>query len=397
MTPDEILELHRAAPLIDLHVHQPLKLFLFEHFKLYEDHQVEDRNSPFEMTSDLPSLVGGGVRVALATTHIPEPQLEDDCLVVRVVSLSNHQASLLFKGPADDMTRAMMERFEGAVADSQSRFDVAMCKDRQNLETALSAGKIAFCHAVEGSHSLLGPTSILDNLNDLFERGVCMLTLAHFYDHGIAPPSPGMPSDTFLPSIGCFQNALNVDPSLPLHPSGETVVRWMLEHGMLVDLSHLTPAARADVFRIWNDVAPASKRPLAISHVGLREMASLPMNPTWDELDLLRRTDGVVGIIFMNYWLTGHTQQGAADTLQFAAETVRLLIKNGFENNISIGSDFDGFTEPPADLKEPSDIPALTDELLTCRRFGGVPLTEAQMSKLLGGNALRVLRAAWGR
>jgi microsomal dipeptidase-like Zn-dependent dipeptidase len=54
-----------------------------------------------------------------------------------------------------------------------------------------------------------------------------------------------------------------------------------------------------------------------------------------------------------------------------------------------IGSDFDGFTEPPDDLADASWMGRLTDHLL--RR--GMP--EDALRKLLGGNALRILEAGW--
>ena len=56
-----------------------------------------------------------------------------------------------------------------------------------------------------------------------------------------------------------------------------------------------------------------------------------------------------------------------------------------------IGSDFDGFTDPPDDLKNAPELPHLTQRLLVTSYHPG------DIQKLLGGNALRVLLEGWKR
>jgi membrane dipeptidase len=62
----------------------------------------------------------------------------------------------------------------------------------------------------------------------------------------------------------------------------------------------------------------------------------------------------------------------------------------GFDH-VGIGSDFDGFTDPPDDLKDASELPFLTQRLLV----EGFRIDEVE--KILGGNALRVFIEGWGR
>ena len=52
-------------------------------------------------------------------------------------------------------------------------------------------------------------------------------------------------------------------------------------------------------------------------------------------------------------------------------------------------SDFDGFTDPPDDLKDASQLPRLTQRSLVA---GYSP---EDIQKILGGNALRVLMEGW--
>ncbi len=60
----------------------------------------------------------------------------------------------------------------------------------------------------------------------------------------------------------------------------------------------------------------------------------------------------------------------------------------GTYDNIAIGTDYDGFTDPSDDIQDPSKLPALTQALLSHMEL-------SQVEKILGGNALRVLREGW--
>jgi membrane dipeptidase len=59
--------------------------------------------------------------------------------------------------------------------------------------------------------------------------------------------------------------------------------------------------------------------------------------------------------------------------------------------HIAIGSDYDGFTDPPDDLKDASELPFLTQRMLA----ENIEIND--IKKILGGNALRLLRENWGK
>ena len=56
------------------------------------------------------------------------------------------------------------------------------------------------------------------------------------------------------------------------------------------------------------------------------------------------------------------------------------------EDHVAIGSDFDGGPTPPREMKDISDMPAITEAMI---RRGW---SEARMREFLGGNLLRVFR-----
>jgi membrane dipeptidase len=97
----------------------------------------------------------------------------------------------------------------------------------------------------------------------------------------------------------------------------------------------------------------------------------------------------------MNYWLMPpETRFG----LNYIVRTLAHFIETGGEDVAALGTDFDGFTDPPDDLLDASQMPRLTEYLFaaqaspSARRYG-----DGTIRKILGGNALRVLREGWGK
>jgi membrane dipeptidase len=106
------------------------------------------------------------------------------------------------------------------------------------------------------------------------------------------------------------------------------------------------------------------------------------------EIKKIAESGGMVGVIFMNYWLMPHeTKRG----LNFIARTIEHFAEVGGIDHVGFGSDFDGFTDPPDDLKDASELPRLTQRLVA------EGYQHEAIIKILGGNALRVLREGWGR
>jgi membrane dipeptidase len=180
---------------------------------------------------------------------------------------------------------------------------------------------------------------------------------------------------------GCFGG--DRDLALSLSPFGEQVVDRMVELGMIVDVTHCTPPARRQIYEIVG-----TRRPVIASHVGVYEVNPNPYNLTDWELKRIADGGGVVGIIFMNYWLMPHQAKRGLDYL---ARTIRHVVNVAGIEAVAIGTDFDGFTDPPDDLKDASELPRLT------RRLVAEGYRRTQLERLLGDNALRVLRSGWGK
>ena len=130
------------------------------------------------------------------------------------------------------------------------------------------------------------------------------------------------------------------------------------------------------------------RAPLLASHVGAFDINPDPYNLKDWEMKKIADSGGMIGVIFMNYWLMPRESHRGLNVI---TQTLRNFFANAGEDAVGLGTDFDGFTEPPSDLVNAAQLPRLTQRLLA-ENFSA-----DQVAKILGGNALRVIRQGWGK
>lgn len=150
---------------------------------------------------------------------------------------------------------------------------------------------------------------------------------------------------------------------------GVRVVREMQRVGMAVDVSHLNEAGFYDIF------AKTDVPPLA-SHSCCRALCDHSRNLTDDQLRLLIREGGYVGINFYPWFLSPDGQADCA----LIARHIDHICQMGGEKAVGLGSDFDGIECTPSDLRHPGEIGHLMDAL----RALGYP--QSAMEAIAGGN-----------
>ena len=176
------------------------------------------------------------------------------------------------------------------------------------------------------------------------------------------------------------------DMNKGLTSTGEKVVEKMLELGMLIDICHCTPKAKSRIL----DIADHHKKGNCIiaSHAGAFEIHRDPYNLTDKEIKWIGDNGGVIGIIFMNYWLSP-IDSGLG--LKHIEQTMNHIINVGGEHCVGIGTDYDGFTDPPDEICDLSELPRLTKYLMS------LEYKDSQIEAFLGSNAMRVLLEGWGK
>lgn len=385
--------IHHEATVVDLHIHPSMHQQLFNRdLNLRYVINRSLHGNPMNVRASFPRLRDGGYDVILSTLYVPEKDILKDFPIIKLFRFLRPDLwkKLILSEPFD-ATLKIMKDMEKAVTASASTGVVSLAGSVAELNAILSQPKgqrpIAVIHAIEGAHSL-GSThasdeEVMDHLEVLYQRGVICLTLAHFYPNRVVNPCYPFPEDIARLSAN---PTLWRDLTLGLTDLGKRVVEKMIELGMLIDVSHCTPTARQQIYDIVD--ASGKRVPLVASHVGAYAIDPSPYNLTDREIQRIARDGGVIGVIFMPYWLM---PKESGQGLNFISRHIQYLIDTGGEDIAGIGTDFDGFTTPPDDLDNASLMPRLTQRLMVDGH------SETRIKKVLGANALRVIREGWGR
>jgi membrane dipeptidase len=368
--------------LTDIHAHPAMNSFLWDR-DLRRHYWTGKTFDPLASLSDFKMLEKGGVGVLWSSLHIPERGMFD-CKVLWLLAHLTSGGRKLLKLNAWECVLVMMAEMERQVARSD-RFEVA--RSNAELDRVRAAGRTAIVHTVEGGY-VLGAGLAPDNLDDrlarltqLGERGVASITLVHFFPNELAGQAEAIPAAQRAGPV-CKVDT-KVDLSRGLTDTGRAVVERMIELRIIPDVAHCTPVARRDIYALVAD-----RIPVVATHVGVQSMNPEPYNLDEEDVRAIVASDGVIGVIFMPYWLEESHPGPGLDAIWRTMEKLHEW-SGGTWAHVAIGTDFDGFTDPPDDCDSEAQLP-LIRELLDEKG-----LSRADADAILGGNARRVLRAGW--
>ncbi|MBR6028240.1 MAG: membrane dipeptidase [Clostridia bacterium] len=239
----------------------------------------------------------------------------------------------------------------GIVAAEMSQVPVLEAAGLRRVDDPAEAkqGGLCFMLSVEGGEVFEGG---LETVSAWREKGVRMAALTWNHENAIGYPAKG-------------------GGSRGLKPYGIEAVREMQRVGIAVDTSHLNEAGFFDIF------ARTDKPPMA-SHSCCKALCSHARNLTDEQLRLLIREGGYVGVNFYPFFLS---DDGKADA-DTVAEHIDRICQMGGAGIVGFGSDFDGIETTPADLRDASEL----DNLLNALRRRGY--SEEAIAGIAGQNLL---------
>ena len=332
----EAVELCHASDVVDAHVES----FVWSRVLGYDLGRRHGRgllHGCFYSQADLPRMVEGGLTgavLSIATNPFRRRDRRTGTLLANVARL-----------------RAAVEAHPDSV----------VVADHAAYRRARQAGKIACFLAVQGGNALGSPADLDRIPGDVVSR----LTLVHLTASplgGSSAPRPGAPRR---------------HPGLT--PLGAELVEAMNARRVLVDLAHISPQGFWDALAVHDRAQPA-----IVSHTGVRGVHDVWRNIDDAQVRAIADLGGVVGVMFHSGFLGDRFWSGRADAV---VDHLAHVVRVAGEDAAAIGSDYDGLIVPPADLRTVSQLPVLVQRMLD-RGFGA-----DRISKVLGGNYLRVVRA----
>ncbi len=301
----------------------------------------------------LPELRAGGVNVQVLPVFVEE-QFQSEGALRR--------------------TLLLIERIHRLAAEHP---DVQVCRTGADVASAVAAGRIALVIALEGAHALGQDPELIGTMDKV---GVRVVSIAHL-------------GRTHLADGSGFDDSSRGG----LTPQGIEVLAQMERLGIVFDISHLGVAG-------VDDVLSRATRPLLATHSGCRAITDMHRNLTDDQIKGIAGLGGVIGVAAAIPPFIDPARPTAArvvDHIEHIASVTSI-------DAVGLGPDFidDYYAEVyggrmeimgvdevefvDAEVRRPSDLPKLTGEMLA-RGF-----TEAEVAKVLGGNAMRVLDEVMG-
>jgi membrane dipeptidase len=363
---DQAIRIHKTAPVFDGHNDLPWALRKSGGVV----GKIDLRKNQPDLHTDIPRLRKGGVGAQFWSVYVP----------VSTASQNNALTATLEQiAVVRELTKQYRDVFELALT----------AKDVKRIN---KRGRIASLIGVEGGHSIENSINVL---RQLYREGARYMTLTHSMSLDWAD--------------SCSDNPI----SGGLSAYGEEIVREMNRLGMIVDLSHVSPACMRKALAI-------TQAPVIFSHSSARAVADHPRNVPDDVLLLTKQNRGVVMINFFSDYV--HPTDAARSlersehreklkelypddeekaksalrqwelknprskqcTVHDLLDHIDHVVKVAGIDHVGLGSDYDGVSALPMQLEDVSTYPVITQGLLD-RGY-----TEADIRKVLGGNVMRV-------
>ncbi|MDT7806345.1 MAG: rane dipeptidase [Acidobacteriota bacterium] len=272
--------------------------------------------------------------------------------------------------------------------------DLMLATSTADIRRAKREGKVGALMGIEGGHAI---ENSLAALREFYRLGVRYMTLTH--------------NNTNEWADACCDEARHNG----LSDFGKDVVREMNRLGMFVDISHVSDKTMSDVLDV-------SKAPVIASHSSARVFSNHKRNIPDELLKRIAQNGGVVMVNFYPAFLDEKVRvadigrdaklKAQRDSLraQFKDDPKRLeeelkrlndanpipnttlsmlvdhidhIVKVAGIDHVGLGSDFDGVPNLPEGIRDVSDLPNITYELL---RRG---YSDGDVLKILGGNFMR--------
>ncbi len=203
------------------------------------------------------------------------------------------------------------------------RCNIPLISKEDKITDCFNCNKYTACFTVENGSALNGR---IENVKRFSDLGVKIMTLTWNGKNKIG-------------------DGVNVENPKGITEFGKQVVSEMEKNNIIIDVSHASE-------KLFYDVAENTHRPFIATHSNSYSVTQHKRNLKDKQIKVIIDRGGIIGINFYKAFLNNKPNKSSKlDILKHVDHFLSL----GGENNISIGSDFDG-CELPSDIKGGSSM-----------------------------------------
>ena len=212
---------------------------------------------------------------------------------------------------------------------------------KQRREGAEIVGAV---YLIEGAHPLEGK---VDNLNRLFDQGLRVMGLVHFFDNELGGSLHGI-------------------SRAGLTDFGRAAVQRANELDVIIDVAHSSP-------KMVREVLALSTKPVILSHGGVVGKCDKNRNLSDELMRSIADKGGLLGVGYWDAAVCDTSPEGIVSSIRYAIDLMG-------EDHVALGSDYDGAVAVAVDT---SELAVLTQTMLH------QGFTEQEIRKVMGLNVQR--------
>ena len=312
---------------------------------------------------DKPRAQAGGFGGGMFAIYVPSPGDK----AMRQEEMQKPSYDIPLPDPLrEDVAVDWTEKGFDALDDLEAASAIRLCRTATDLAEVLPGPEMAAVAHIEGAEAI----------DRGFER------LHKYHSRGLRSIGPVWSRDTVWGYGVPFRFPSDPDTGPGLTEAGKALVRECNALNIMIDLSHLNEKG-------FDDVAAISEAPLVATHSNAWSVTPHSRNLTDRQLDIIRDSDGMVGINFASAFLRPDGQMDADFELDILLNHFDHLVGRLGEDRVGFGSDFDGALVPEL-IGDCAGLPNLL------AAFVSHGLDDALLAKVTHKNWLRVLRLTWG-
>ena len=211
--------------------------------------------------------------------------------------------------------------YDGQFIVVKSTSDLGLLLQRRQNDKRVIGGFLG----IEGAHCLEGD---IHNLDRLYEEGVRMIGLTHFFDNELGGSAHGESGEG-------------------LTDFGRQVVKRMNQLGIIIDVAHASP-------EMVDDILDISISPVLTSHTGVKGTMDNSRNLSDNHIIRIAEGGGLIGVAYFKGAVSAPLIPGIVDAMKHIKSVA------GIEC-IALGSDYDGNINAPFDI---TGLPLLVEEMM---------------------------------